>query len=139
MAETKERLALIINSAAYERVNFALCVAVAEASLGKEVRAMFGHGGVIRLKKGCADQVGEETNALFHEQIKTGIESNGIPSNHELLSMLKQLGGKIYACPTAMTLHNIKEDELIEEVDEVRSLIEFLWEDTKGAKRVIYV
>lgn len=52
MPENKERLALMINSAAYERVNFALCVAVAEASLRKEVRTIFGHAGVIRLKKG---------------------------------------------------------------------------------------
>ena len=139
MAENKEKVVLIINSAAYERVNFALCVAVAEASLGRKVLTLFGHGGVARLKKGSADEIGEETNSLIREQIKMTPQKDSFPTNSELLEMLKQLGGEIYACPTAMALHNLKKDELIEEVDEVRSLIEFLWKDTRGASKVIYV
>ncbi|MBI2304679.1 MAG: DsrE family protein [Chloroflexi bacterium] len=138
MTETGEKLALIINSASYERVAFALNVAMAAAAVGKDVNILFGHGGVIRLKRGFTDAVGDETVSWIREQIKWGIEKGGVDPLSESIDTFKKLGGKIYACPAAMELHNIVVGDLVEDVDEVRSVVRFVTEDTEGAS-IIYV
>lgn len=139
MAEKKGKLALIINTASYERVAFALSLAVAGGVLNKEVSVLFGHGGVMRLKKGFVDEIGDETDAWIKEQIKSGTQTDRLPQISELLEMLKQLKGKIYVCPTSMVLHNLSKDDLIEEADDVCSLVEFLNEHTKDGSEVFYV
>lgn len=139
MAAQKEKVALIVNSASYDRVAFALGVATAAAALGKEVAVLFGYGAVVRLKKGCADEVGEETEAWIREQIKSGLEKGNVSPISESLGTLAKLGAKTYACPEAMALHNLVKDELMEGVDEVCSLVAFLGRDAKDATAVIYV
>lgn len=138
MPKKTERLALVIDTASYERVTFALGMASASAVIGNDVSVLFGHGGVIRLKKGSTDQIGAETASWIRGKMKAGVESGTIAPVSELLSVLKRAGGKIYACPTAMDLHNITINELVPEVDEVRSLVRFVMEDFKGAS-IMYV
>jgi len=138
MTKPGEKLAFIINSASYERVAFALGVAAAAAALGKDVRVLFGHGAVVRLKRGLTDQVGEETEGWIREQVKLGIEKGSVSPVSELLDDLKKLGGRVYACPAAMDLHNIVFGELVEKVDEVRSVVRFVSEDMADSS-VIYV
>ena len=139
MAQDKEKIAMIVNTASYERVAFALGIAATQQALGKEVHVLFGYGGLIRLKKGFTDQVGEETDHWVREQVKSGIEKGSISKISELLQDLSKLGGKIYACPAAMTLHGIPKDELIEEVYAVRGVTAFLQEQAKDASKIIYV
>ena len=138
MAEIEGKLALIINTASYERVAFALGVAAAAAAIGRDVCVLFGYGGVVRLKKGNTDKVGTETEVWLRERIRLAIARGGQAPISELLDTLKKLGGRIYACPAAMELHNIVVGELVEEVDEVRSVVRFVTEDIKDAS-VIYV
>lgn len=138
MAKKSKKLALVIDSASYERVTFALGVASAAAVTGQDVRIIFGYGGIARLKKGSTDELGEETASWVRDRIKAGIESGSLSPVSELLSVLKRAGAKIYACPTAMDLHNITVEELVKEVDEVRSVVRFVMEDAKDAS-IIYV
>lgn len=138
VAEQGQKLAMIINTASYERVAFALGVATAAAAMGQDVSVLFGYGGVIRLKKGFTDSLGEETNGWIRGRIGLLVKKSGISPLSEYLNMLKKLGGKIYACPTALELHGIAVGELIEEVDEVRSVTRFVREDIKDAS-VVYV
>jgi len=138
MAKPGDRLAFIINSASYERVAFALGVAATAAAMGKDVRVLFGHGGVLRLKRGLTDKVGEETEGWLREQVKAGIEKGSLSPVSELLDDLKKMGGRVYACPTAMDLHNVVFGELAEGVDEVRSVVRFVSEDMADGS-VIYV
>jgi len=138
MAKKTERLALVIDTASFERVNFALGMASAVAVIGNDVSILFGYGGVIRLKKGSTDLIGVETTSWIRQKIKAAVESGAITPISEQLSLLKRVGGKIYACPAAMDLHNITEQELVPEVDEVRSLVKFAIDDFKGAS-IMYV
>ena len=138
MAKPGDRLAFIINSASYERVAFALGVAATAAAMGKDVRVLFGHGGVLRLKRGLTDKVGEETEGWLREQVKAGIEKGSLSPVSELLDDLNKMGGRVYACPTAMDLHNVVFGELAEGVDEVRSVVRFVSEDMADGS-VIYV
>ena len=138
MTADKSKLAFVINTASYERVSFALGLAAAAAATGKDVRILFGHGGIVRLKSGCTNQLGEETDAGVRGQMKWGMGTGRLPLITELLDALKKLGSRIYACPTAMELHQIKQDQLVKEVDEVRSLVIFVNDDMKDAS-TLYV
>lgn len=73
MGTEERRLALIINTAAYDRVAFALNVASAGAASGQEVSLLFGYGGLLRLKRSCSDQLGEETDRRARQQIEAGL------------------------------------------------------------------
>jgi len=138
MAQPQKKMALIINSASYELVAFALSLATAAAALGNEVSVLFGYGGLVRLQKGFTDQVGEETAGWVRKQIKAGIKKGSVSKISEMLETLRRLGGKVYACPTAMALHNLIRSELIDGVDKVCGLAQFLTEDVEDA-RTIYV
>lgn len=132
----REKIAMVINTASYERVSFGLGIASAAAALGKDVHVLFGYGGLVRLRKGFEDEVGEETEGWLREQIKAGIKK-GNTRISESLKILHTLKGKVYACPAAMALHNLTKEDLIDEA-EVRGVVEFLREDARDAA-IIYI
>jgi len=138
MTQNAEKIAMVINTASYERVSFGLAMALAAAALGKAVHVLFGHGGVMRLKKGFTDEVGEETAGWIREQIRAGLGKGRVTRISESLAILRKLGGKVYACPAALTFHDLTEDDLIGELDAVRGMVEFLREEAAGAT-VFYV
>lgn len=137
MVERIEKVAFVINTASYERVAFALGMATGAATI-KDVRIIFGNGGVIRLKKGSLDTVGVETESWLRGRVKLAVKAGSLPPISELLENLNKFGAKIYACPAAMELHNLIVTDLVKEVDEVRSVVRFMLEDTKDAS-IVYV
>ena len=132
------RVALIINSASYDRVAYALTIASTSAAVGKEVHVLFTYGAILRLRKGKADEIGEETDTWIRECVTLGLVTGAIPKISELLDNLKKFGGKVYTCVSAMALHNIMEDELTEEVNGVIGITTFL-EKAEGASTTLYV
>jgi len=132
------KVAIIINSASYDRVAYALTIASTSAAVGKEVHVLFTYGAISRLLKGKADEIGEETDTWIREHVTLGSLTGAIPKISELLSNLKRFGGKVYTCVSAMALHNIMKNELTEEVDEVTSITAFL-EKVEGASVMFYV
>ncbi len=134
----KEKVALIMNSASYDRVAYGLAIAVALATLGNEVHILFTYGAVTRLVKGRTDRVEEETDAWIRQGVKVGLVAGSIQKISDLLKDLRKFGGKIYACVSAMAFHDIRKDELIDEVDHVTGITAFLGM-TKGATTVLYI
>jgi peroxiredoxin family protein len=134
---SQRKFAVIINTASYERVAFGLGIVSALAALGKDVAVIFGYGALVRLKKDFEDEIGEETNLWIREQIKSALKKGGIPKISETLKIICKFKGKVYACPAAMTLHNLTKEDLIEEA-EVRGVVEFLRDDAKGTQ-IIYI
>lgn len=132
-------LALIINTASYERVAFALSVATAASALGQPVRALFGSGGLLRLKRGATDQVGAETSPWLRATVKAGLAKGSLFPISESLETLRKLGGQVYACPAAMALHNLVRDELVAEVSGVMSVTEFIRQETNAGATILYV
>lgn len=139
MTASRESYALIINTASYERVAFALSIANAEAALGNRVAVLFGYGGLMRLRRGYVDEVGEETEPWMRDQVALELQKGRFPRISELLETLPKLGGRICACPAAMALHNLTRDELIEGVTRVCGVVSFLTEEAEDASTVLYV
>ena len=133
-----EKVALIINSASYDRVSYALTIAGMSAALGKEVHVLFTYGALCRLIKGRTDEVGDETDPWIREVVKVRLRKGSIQKVSEMLENLKKFGGKIHACVAAMAFHNVTRDELVGEVDQVTGIAAFL-EVTKGASMMLYV
>ncbi|MBI2862131.1 MAG: DsrE/DsrF/DrsH-like family protein [Chloroflexi bacterium] len=136
--EAKEKVVLILNTASYERVAYALNLAAVSAALDREVLVLFGPGALARLKKDGQDEIGEETNAWVRESVKARLNKDSIAPVSESLQLLSSLGGRIYACPSAMALHNLTRDELVDEVTQVCGLAQFL-EEATGASMTLYV
>lgn len=134
----QEKVAVIINSASYDRVAYGLTIASTSAAAGKEVYVLFTYGAILRLVTGKADEIGEETDMWIREHVTLGAQAGAIPKISELLKNLKSFGGKIYACISAMVMHNIMESELTEEVDEVTGIAAFLGK-VERASIVLYV
>jgi len=103
------------------------------ATLGKEVHVLFTHSGLLRLKKGFTDKIGEETEAWIREAVKAGVKKGSMRKISELLAELKRFGGKIYACPAAMAFHSVTKDELVDEVDKVCGIATFFEEFASNA------
>jgi len=137
-ALNKEKIAIVVNSASYDRVAYALTIALTSTALGKEAYVLFTYGALRRLVKGETDRVEGETDAWIREAVKVGIVAGSIRKISEMLKDLKKSDGKVYACVSAMAFHDVTKDELIEEVDRVTGITAFL-EMTKGASMVLYV
>jgi len=106
--------AFIINTASYERVAYALSIAATSATLGEKVSVLFGYGGVLRLKKDYVDTIGEETDKQLRRILSESAEKGGLLKISETIRLLRYFGGKIYVCPTAMALHNLTRNDLID-------------------------
>jgi len=133
----QEKVALIVNSASYDKVSYALSIANISAAHLKDVYVFFTYGAVLRLLKDRTDEVGEETDAWLRESIRKGLEKGTMPRISEMLSFSKGFGVKVYACSGAVAFHDIQREE-IPLVDEVMGISEFL-EKMEGASMVLYV
>jgi len=133
----QDKVALIINSASYDKVSYALSIANVSAAHLKDVYVFFTYGAVLRLLGDGVDEVGEETDAWLRESIRKGLEKGTMPRIYEMFSFSKGFGVKIYACSGAVAFHNIAKEEL-PLVDEVMGISEFL-EKVEGASMVLYV
>lgn len=133
----QEKVALIINSASYDRVSYALSIANVSAAHLKDVYVLFTYGGILRLLENKADVVGEETTAWMQENIKKGLKKGTIPKISDMLSFSRGFGVKIFACSGAMAFHNITKEELAM-VDDVMGISQFL-EKVQGASTVLYI
>lgn len=132
-------LVLIIITPSYHKVMHALSLALRTASVGEEVHIFFTYGGILRLKRGHVDHVGDETDVWIRDKIREGIIKGSIPKISELLKDLASIGCNIYACPSAMAFHDISKNDLINEVTAVRSPSSFISENIERNLNIIYV
>jgi len=133
----QDKVALIVNSASYDKVSYALSIANISAAHLKDVCVFFTYGAILRLLKDRADEIGEETDAWLREPIKKGLEKGTMPRVSEMLSFAKGFGVKIYACSGATAFHNITKEEM-PLADEIMGISGFL-ERVEGASMVLYV
>lgn len=121
-----DRVAIILDSGSYERVNYAFSLATVSLAMGCEVHILLTHGALPRFTHGRLHTLGEETPAQIRPRLERGLASGGIQSLEQSLAGAKKLGLKLYACANAMANMNISRDELIQEVDEVMGLATFI-------------
>ncbi|OGW78488.1 MAG: hypothetical protein A3I73_05610 [Omnitrophica bacterium RIFCSPLOWO2_02_FULL_45_16] len=134
MKAGKEGMALIFHSGSYDRIYHGLSIALAALALGRETRCFFTYWALEYVKKdrGPDLQLNDEGKAQ-EKLIRKSIADGHILNVKELLSQLKAMGGKVYACSSSMGLLNISRDELTAEVDKSMGLTTFLTE-TKNSQ-----
>ncbi|UCH38266.1 MAG: DsrE family protein [Candidatus Bathyarchaeota archaeon] len=135
MAQTK--MAWIINDPSYDRVLYALTVAAMSSARFNDVKVLFTYGAVLRLVRGKTDDVGEETRDWIRENIRFGRNIGVMKSISEMIALFKGFGGKLYACSASLAFHNLTQENLLEEVDDVIGIATFL-DRTEGGT-MLYV
>jgi len=124
--EDAERLTIIVNSDAYDRVNYALSIAKVGAAQGMDVHMLFTFGGLRRLVRGRADELGEETGVVIRASIEKGLAVGSVAKISEQIKDAKKLGVNIYACVSAMAVLGLSKDDLVKEVDGILGISTFL-------------
>ena len=69
--------------------------------------------------------------------MKREIEKIEIPTVPEMLRMLKDAGASLYACRMAMDMFNLKQSDLIPEVDGVLSVVDFF--DKAAGSQLLFI
>ncbi|MBI2938195.1 MAG: hypothetical protein A3K61_02960 [Thaumarchaeota archaeon RBG_16_49_8] len=121
-----EKIAMVVNSGEYDRVNYALSIAKIALALGMEVHAIFTYGGLARLIKGRTDDLGDIPDALVRQQVELNLAKGRMGKISDDLKEAKKLGLNVYACVHAMGVLNVSRAELVDEVDQVMGLASFL-------------
>jgi peroxiredoxin family protein len=125
------KVSIILNTAAYDRVSYALSIANVSAANLKGVAVLFTYGAVLRLREDDADEIGEETAAWIRPSVQAGVAQGTIPRISEMLDFAKGFGVKLYACSAAVAFHHLDADAL-PRVDEVIGIARFLDEAEGG-------
>ena len=90
------------------------------------------------LKNTSIDSIGEEAGEWSRKDLEAALQKGAIFRISENLNALRKPGGKVYACPAAMAMHNFFRPDLANELDGVRGIVELLRRDVEGAP-VIYM
>ena len=122
----RERVTIILHSGAYDRVSYALTLALVALASGMEVYILLTFEGLRRFTEGHLMDLGEETSASVRAGIERGLASGGIQCLETQLAEAKKLGLRLYACPAAMAALNITLGDLLEAVDGPMGLAAFL-------------
>lgn len=75
--------------------------------------------------------------SLATEMMKRKIEKIEIPTVRELLGILKDAGAQLYACRMAMEMFDLKQTDLIPEVDGVLSVMDFF--DKAAGSQLLFI
>ena len=122
----KDRITIILHSGGYDRVSYALSLAIVALTTGSEVHMFLTYGGLKRFSRGHLEYIGEETSGDVRDVVEHGLGSGGIKPLEQALDDAKRLGLRIYACPNSMANLNITRAELIPQVDLVMGLVTFM-------------
>lgn len=120
MSETK-KMSIIVHSGSLDKLYPVLMLSSAGGSMDMEVHMFFTFWGLNALKKGGLDNAKlPGVMSLGTGMMKGKIKNVGVPTLPELLEMSHDTENvKIYACSTTMRMMDVKEEELIPEVDDI--------------------
>ena len=120
MSETK-KMSIIVHSGTLDKLYPVLMLASAGGSMDMEVHMFFTFWGLNALKKGGLDSAKlPGVMSLGTGMMKGKIKNVGVPTLPELLEMSVDTENvKLYACSTTMKMMDVKEEELIPEVEDI--------------------
>lgn len=141
---------MVVQSGAANRICCVVVYAAATLASGKKVVLHLVNEGLVAFRKDVAGKIWSserpEDWSIFPEQYRSYVEvflknvngaikSGSFKNWHEMLAELKkEYGGnlKIYACPLAAQMYNIKREDLIDIVDAIAGAETFLAEVEGG-------
>lgn len=124
----RKKLALIIHSGTLDKLYSALTLSSTAVAMDIEAHLYFTFWGLSMLVKGGMEKASlPSTYAHLEDQMKKNLEKMKYPSPYEMLKRLKNSSLlKIYACSPSMRMFDVKEEDLIPEVDEIAGAAAFL-------------
>ncbi|MFH1179135.1 MAG: DsrE/DsrF/DrsH-like family protein [Candidatus Bathyarchaeota archaeon] len=128
MAEVKKKIAFVVHSGSLDKLYPVFMLASTGGAMDAEVHLFFTFWGMDAIKKGGLDKAKlPGVMSVGTGMMKGKIKSVGIPTLQELLHMCKETGNvKLYACSTTMKMMDVKEEDLIPEVDSIVGAATFL-------------
>ena len=125
---SSRKMAIIVHSGTMDKLYPVLMLASAGGAMDVEAHLFFTFWGLNALKKGGLE--GAKLPGMLSVgtgMMKGRVRDAGVPSLPELLGMCREMGNtRIYACSTTMKMMNVKEEELIPEVDDIVGAAVFL-------------
>ena len=120
-----ELVTINLHSGSYDRVTNALSLAIICLAMGMDVTILLTYEALRRFVKGHLEDM-EGTDDEFQNLFQDGIERGSITSVAGKLAEAKDLGLKLYACPSAMATMNIIRQDMVDEVDDLMGLATFI-------------
>jgi len=124
--EDRGHAAIILHSGSYDRASYALTLALVALATGMEAHMLLTHGGLRRFTRGHLEEMGEETSPQSKKDTGFGLMTGALNPLEKQLADAKELGLKLYACVGVMAAFNIRQEDLVPEVDEAIGLGTFL-------------
>jgi peroxiredoxin family protein len=124
----KMKHAYVVHSGTLDKLYPVFMLASTGGAMDAEVHLFFTFWGLDAVKKGGLDKAKlPGIMRLGTGMMKGKIKKVGVPSLPELLKMCRDTENvKIYACSTTMAMMDVKEEELIDEVDAIVGAATFL-------------
>jgi peroxiredoxin family protein len=125
---SSKKMAIIVHSGTMDKLYPVLMLASAGGAMDVEAHLFFTFWGLNALKKGGLEGAKlPGVMSLGTGMMNGRVRDAGVSSLPDLLRMCREMGNtKIYACSTTMKLMNVKEEELIPEVDDIVGAAVFL-------------
>jgi peroxiredoxin family protein len=111
-----DKVSIIVSEGSFDKAMMPFIVGTTAASMGMEVHIFFTFFGLKLLKKGTKPKL-PGMMSLFTGMIIKKMKKLNIPDFEELKSQAVDLGVKLYACSTSMSIMNVKKEDLIEGAD----------------------
>lgn len=123
----KNRLLIVASRGTADGLYPALILATTAVAQGKEAHIYFTFGGMKLLTKGLAETVSPSVDlGLSREDLEKLLAKGGMPKLVDMLKTAKQMGVKIHACSPTMNLFGLKQEDLVDVVDDVMGASSFL-------------
>jgi len=121
------KISIIVASEKIDKIFPAVTLATTASVMGWSADLFFTFWGLLALKKDHEPKEVSLDYKGFEDSLKKAVSSGVIPSWREILEQGKKTGRlKVYACSTTMGLLGIKDEDLIEYVDDVVGAASFL-------------
>jgi len=127
MSEEKNRLLIVASRGTADGLYPALILATTAVAQGKEAHVYFTFGGMKLLTKQMAETIKPSIDlGLSKEEMERLLSKGGMPSLLDMLKMAKESGVRIYACSPTMNLFGLKQEDLVDVVDDIIGASTFL-------------
>jgi len=128
MSENRKKMAFVVHSGTLDKLYPVFMLASTGGAMDAEVHLFFTFWGLNAITKGGLDKAKlPGIMSVGTGMMKGKIKNVGVPSLSELLAMSRETENvKIYACSTTMAMMDVKEEDLIPEVDEIVGAATFL-------------
>ena len=115
MDETK-KLAIVVSEGTFDKGMMAMIIGNTAAAMGMEVSIFFTFFGLNLLKKGARPKL-PGMYRLFTGMFEKKMAKGGVENFPQQLETAKELGVKLFACSTSMSLMGIGKEDMIDGVE----------------------